>query len=74
MPGPINPVEESGVSTLQWGKHGVWLYGHKGQAKEWGDKWCSGAEGCQFAYVGDSRSEKVASLELEEPLHSSDFD
>jgi len=51
MPEQINPVEEPGVNTLKCEKHGAWLYRRRDPAKEWGDEWCCGVEGCDFCIL-----------------------
>jgi len=51
MPDQINAAEEPGVNMLKCEKHGVWLYRRREQAKEWGDEWCCGVEGCKFCIL-----------------------
>jgi hypothetical protein len=59
MPEQINPVEEPGVNTLKCKRHEAWLYRRTNQAKEWGDEWCCGVEGCKFCVLTCTKGNRV---------------
>jgi hypothetical protein len=59
MPEPMDPLEESGVDSLKCEKHGTWLY-RRDQAKERGDEWCCGVEGCKFCILADTEGGRVS--------------